>query len=223
MSLSPTKQEILESMLLCETPQKALDIAKAAHKEFQPVMMHLLGLTKMGYVTSPEKGLYIITARGKQTLGIPETTKEKAALILSYKPHDKAFHFYATVDQPLSMHAHNLRDFASKINRADPLSLEFHTKRGDFEAWFKGLGDEALAKKMALLMKRNLQGTELKDLLHCIADSRYRALAKLTGQVFPEDETKPEDEHEHVHTHEGGSSHVHLHSHPHGNHIHSNA
>jgi len=221
MSLSPTKQEILESMLLCEIPEKAVDIAKAAHKEFQPVMMHLLGLTKMGYVTSPKKGLYIITARGKQTLGILEITKEKAAAILTYLPHDKAFHFYATVDKPLSMHAHNLRDFTSKIEKADCLSLEFHLKRGDFEAWFKGLGDEELAKKMALLRKRNLQGKELKDLLNCIVDNRYRSLTKLTGQVFPENETKPDNEHEHVHTHEDGSSHMHLHSHSLGNHVHN--
>ncbi len=45
-------------------------------------MMHLLGLIKMGYVNSPEKGQYIITEKGKRALGIPEVTKEKAAAIL---------------------------------------------------------------------------------------------------------------------------------------------
>ena len=53
-------------MLLNDKPQKATVIAKEAHKEFQPVMMHLLGLTRMGYVTTPEKGLYILTAKGKK-------------------------------------------------------------------------------------------------------------------------------------------------------------
>ncbi len=200
MSLSPVKQEILESMFLCEKPQRAMEIAKAAHKEFQPVMMHLLGLQRMGFISSPQKGLYVITAQGKRILGIPETTKEKAADILVYAPHDRAFHFYATVDKPLSMHAHNLRDFAVKIEKADPASVEFHIKRGDFEAWFRGLGDEELAKKMALLRQQNLKGEELRELLHEIVEHRYHELAELTGQVFPEDQ--PEHNHaEHDHQH----------------------
>lgn len=228
MSLSIIKQEILESMFLCEKPMKAIDIAKDAKKEFQPVMMHLLGLQKMGYTASPEKGLYIITVQGKRALGVSPVTKEKANQILAYTPHDRAFHFYATVGQPLSMHAHNLRDFTSKINRADPLSLEFHIKRGDFQAWFKGLGDEELAKKMVLLAKRNLQGEPLRDMLYCIVNTRYRELAKLTGQVFPEDEEAEHShdhaaEHTHEHTHENGEAHSHTHTHPHGGHTHTHA
>jgi predicted transcriptional regulator len=82
MSLSPIKQEILESMFLCDKPKKAMEIAKEAKKEFQPVMMHLLGLIRMGYVASPEKGFYVITAHGKQALGIPEITKDKSSLNL---------------------------------------------------------------------------------------------------------------------------------------------
>ena len=185
MSLSPIKRELLESMFLFEKPQKAMEIAKDAKKEFQPAMMHLLGLTKMGYVTSPEKGLYVITERGKRALGIPETTKEKAAAIIAYAPHDKAFHFYATVDKPLSLHAHNLRDFTTKIDRADVLSLEFHLKRGDFEAWFRGLGDEELAKKTAMLKKRKASGNELRKQLQYVVEQRYLELAKLAGLPAP--------------------------------------
>jgi len=196
MSLSPIKLEILESMLLFDKPQRAMDIAKDAHKEFQPVMMHLLGLQRMGYISSPAKGLYSITAAGKKALGLPEITKEKATSILAYAPHDRAFHFYATVGQPLSLHAHNLRDFAAKLDKADPISIDFHLKRGDFENWFKGLGDEELAKKTALLKARNLPDDQTRKLFDEIVDQRYHELAKLSGQVFPE------DEHEHAeHTH----------------------
>ncbi len=67
MSLSPIKQEILESMLLSDKPQKATDIAKNAHKAFQPVMMHLLGLTRMGYIAVPEKGSYNINKSWKES------------------------------------------------------------------------------------------------------------------------------------------------------------
>jgi hypothetical protein len=183
MSLPPIKQEILETMLLNEKPMKAMEIAKETKKEFPPVMMHLLGLVRMGYVSSPEKGQYVITEKGKETLGITETNKEKATAILTYAPHDKAFHFYADVEKPLNLHAHNLRDFANKLERADIASIEFHTKRGDFEAWFNGLGDVELAKKVALLKQKNLVGEDLRKQLREIVEQRYLALAKMAGQT----------------------------------------
>ena len=185
MSLSPIKQEILEAMLLNEKPVKAMIIAKETQKEFPSVMMHLLGLARMGYVSSPEKGQYVITDKGKQALGIPETNKEKATAIIAYAPHDKAFHFYAGMGKPLSLHAHNLRDFANKLEKADIASVEFHTKRGDFEAWFKGLGDEELAKKTALLKQKNVAGEDLRRQLREIVEQRYQALAKVAGQTVP--------------------------------------
>jgi hypothetical protein len=193
MSLSPIKQEILETMLLNGKPLKAMDIAKEAKKEYQPVNMHLLGLIKMGYVSLPEKGLYAITEKGKKTLGLPEITKEKAAAIIAYAPHDKAFNFYVTVGKPLSLHAHNLRDFAVKLDKADVLSIEFHMQRSDFEAWFKMLGDEELAKKIVLLKKRNPVGEDLRTQLHRIVEQRYIELAKLSGQPAP-----IEEDHTHV-------------------------
>ena len=194
MSLSPIKQEILETMLLNGKPQKAIDIAKEAKKEYQPTNMHLLGLIKMGYVSMPEKGLYSINEKGKRVIGIPETTKEKAISILTYAPHDKAFNFYLTFDKPLNIHAHSLRDFANKLNRAEIASVEFHMQRGDFEAWFRGLGDEELAKKTMLLKKRNVAIEALRKQLHEIVEQRYCELAKLSGQPVP-------IEQEHVHEH----------------------
>jgi hypothetical protein len=182
MSLSPVKQEILETMLLNEKPMKAIEIASESKKEFPPTMMHLLGLTKMGYVTSPEKSQYVITEKGKSFLGIHEITKEKAAAILSYAAHEKAFNFYVTIGKPLSLHAHNLRDFAVKLDKADLASVEFHLQRGDFEAWFKMLGDEELVKKTALLKKKNVVGGDMRKRLRIIVEQRYLYLAKLAGQ-----------------------------------------
>ncbi len=185
MSLSSIKLEILESMLLNDKPQKASDIAKDTKKEFQPVNMHLLGLIKMGYASLPEKGMYAITVKGKKALGIPEITKEKAAAIIAYAPHDKAFNFYVTIGKPLNLQAHSLKDFANKLDRADIASVDFHIQRGDFEAWFRGLGDEELAKKTALLKKRNVAGEDLRKKLREIVEQRYVELAKLTGQTIP--------------------------------------
>jgi len=194
MSLSPIKQEILETMLLNGKPTKATEIAKQAHKEFQPTMMHLLGLIRMGYVIAPEKGLYIITPLGKRIIGLPEVSSEKAATIIAYQPHDKSFEFYATVGQPLHLHAHSLKDFANKLERADAVSIEFHGKRGDFEAWLKGLGDEELAKKAAMLRKENVSGEDLRKCLKDMVEHRYVELAKLAGQ-----EVASEPEHTHTH------------------------
>jgi hypothetical protein len=193
MSLSPIKQEILETMLLNGKPMKAIEIAKEAKKEFQPVNMHLLGLTKMGYVRLPEKGLYALTEKGKKAMGVSETSKEKAAAILSYVPHEKAFNFYITVGNPLNLHAHNLRDFANKLTRADVASVEFHMLRGDFEAWFKGIGDEELAKKTALLKKKNLVREELCMQLRGIVEQRYHELVKLSGQPILAEEGNTHD------------------------------
>ena len=58
MSLSSVKCKLLEHMLLNEKPARATQIAKESGNEFKPVMMHLIGLTRMGYTTSPEKGQY---------------------------------------------------------------------------------------------------------------------------------------------------------------------
>jgi len=182
MSLSPVKQEILEVMLLYEKPTRAIEIAKETKKEFPPVMMHLLGLARMGYVSSPEKGLYVITEKGKEALGLPKISKEKAVAILAYEPHDKAFGFYVDIGKPLNLHAHNLRDFANKLEKADIVSIEFHTRRGDFETWFNGLGDAELTKKIALLKQRNVVGEDLRMQLHEIVKQRYIELAKLADQ-----------------------------------------
>jgi hypothetical protein len=192
MSLSPIKVEVLETMLLWEKPQKAMEIAKQANREFNPVMMHLLGLVRMGYVISPEKGLYIISEKGKSVLGIPAITKEKAQNILAYAPHDKAFNFYSNIDSPLNLHAHSIRDFANKIVKVDNNSIQFHIQRGDFEAWFKSIGDQETAKKISLLKQRNVTGEDLRKQLHDITEQRYLDLAKISGQPIP-----PED----IHTH----------------------
>ena len=185
MSLSPIKQEILETMLLNEKSLKAMEIAKETKKEFQPVMMHLLGLIRMEYVNSPEKGQYLITERGKKAMGVQETSKEKAVAILSYSPHDKAFNFYLSLGKPLNLHAHNLKDFANKLDRADVASVEFHLQRGDFESWFKGLCDGKLAKKTVLLKRRNFVGEDLRKRLRDIVEQRYLELTELAGQPNP--------------------------------------
>jgi hypothetical protein len=182
MSLSPIKQEILENLLLNDKPMRATEVAKETGKKFQSIMMNILGLKRMKYVSSPKEGQYIITQKGKEALGLPEINKEKAMAILAYAPYDKAFHFYAGIGKPLNLHAHDIRDFANNIEKADVESIQFHMNRGDFEAWFNGLDDQELAKKVALLKQKNLVGEDLRKQLHEIVEQRHVELAKLAGQ-----------------------------------------
>ena len=72
-----------------------------------------------------------------------------------------------------------------KLDKADIVSVEFHMQRGDFEVWFKMLGDAELAKKTSLLKKKNLGGEDLRKNLRNIVEQRYLYLAKLAGQTVP--------------------------------------
>jgi len=184
MSLSPTKYEILETMLLLDKPERAAQIAKEAGKDFPSVMMHIIGLTRMGYATSPEKGLYTLTEKGKKALGVPESSRENARAILAQMPQDKAFHFYASIGKPLNLQANSLQDFRDKIPKVEAGSIDFHMSRGDFEAWFTGLGDVELAKKTALLKQKKMVGEELRTRLQEIVKNRCIALANVAEQAF---------------------------------------
>ena len=62
-------------------------------------------------------------------------------------------------------------------------SIEFHKSRGDFEAWFTGLGDLELAKKSSLLNNKNMSGEELRKKLHDIVDNRCIVLARVAEQM----------------------------------------
>ena len=164
---------------MIDKPAKPAEIAKDTGVNFKQAWMHLLGLTKMEYVNSPEKGFYVITEKGKKTLGIPEVDKQKAAEILTYLPMEKSFHFYADIGKPLDTFATSLGDFSEKIRKVDLGSIEFHIRRGDFEAWFTSLGDIELARKTLLAREQKMSGEELRKKLHEIIRKRFEDLAKI--------------------------------------------
>ena len=187
MSLSPTKYEILETMLLYDRSLRAIQVAKEIGKEFPSVMMHIIGLTRIGYTNSPEKGQYTITEKGKKALGVPEINRENARKILAQVSQGKSFHFYARVGKPLSLHAHGLQDFCDKILKVNAGAIEFHVNRGDLETWFTALGDVELAKKTSLLKEKKMSGEELRLRLHEIVENRRIVLARVTEHVVSPD------------------------------------
>lgn len=181
MNLSPVKFEILEDLLLHDRSVKPIQVSKEVGKEFPSVMMHIIGLTRMGYAISPEKGYYTITDEGKKCLGLPEVNKELARKLLVGKLHDKAFHFYLDLHKPLDAKAYNLQTFNAQLKKIPVDSINFHMKRGDFEAWFEGIGDIELAKKTTLLKDKNLNGEKLRRKLQIMTVNRCIALAKIAG------------------------------------------
>jgi len=182
VSLSPVKRLILETIWMLNKPIKPAEVAEEVGLGFPTVMMHVVGLAKMGYVKAVERGYYAITDKGREALGLPIINGEKARQILAYVPTEKAFHFYVDIGKPLGVYAVSLGDFCEKIQKIDIGSIEFHLYRGDFEAWFTWLGDIELAKKTALIREHNITGEELRSKLYEVVKSRCEELAKIGQQ-----------------------------------------
>lgn len=182
MSLVPKKIEILETLLVHDKPMRSKKIAEEMKNDFPEIQMHLVGLTKKGYTSSPEKAHYLITEEGKKALGLPQIDKQNAKILMDCIPQDKAFQFYLGINIPLSAIAHSLKEFGDEIINVDVHSLEFHINRGDFGVWFSSMGDLELARKMEILKKRNMAGEDLRNSLHEIVEARCNSLAKLISQ-----------------------------------------
>jgi hypothetical protein len=183
MSISPVKRLILETMWVLDKPAKPTEIAKDTGVNFPAVMMHLIGLSKMNYAKSPEKGLYAITEKGKKSLGFPEVDREKASEIMAYQPLERSFQFYADYGKALNVHAASLQDFCDKMMTIDVSAIEFHVSRGDFEAWFNGLGDVELARKTLFVREQKMTGEELRKKLFDVVKNRCEELTKIRKQT----------------------------------------
>lgn len=180
MSVSPVKRLILETMWAVEKPLKPSEVAKDTGVSFPSVMMHVIGLARAGYVAaSSEKGFYAITEKGRKMLGFPEIDENKAIEILAYLPVEKSFHFYADYGKPANVHAASLQDFSEKLMNVDVSSVEFHTQRGDFEAWFLSLGDAELARKTLIIKEQRMLGEDLRKRLYEVVKNRVEELSKI--------------------------------------------
>jgi predicted transcriptional regulator len=182
MSLPSAAKEILEILWKHNKPIKASEIAKEVGVNFPhtlSVMMHTLGLSRMGYIKTLKNG-YVITQTGREFLGFTEMDRKKAQQILAKMPEQKAFQFYRDIGKPLNINAISLTDFYNKILYIDINSLEFHINRGDFESWFTALGSLELAKKTLLLKKQKISKAELRDKFSEIVKKCHDDLLKIS-------------------------------------------
>lgn len=182
MQLNPIKKRILEELWEKGKPLKPLEIARQLGIKNQQAMMHLLNLKSIGYVSAPERNQYAITELGKEALGMTKTTKNQASQILNPIPHERAFHFYTKVGHYTGVSANSLQDFCDKIQKVNTQTIEFHMPRKDFDNWIHNLGDDELARKIAIIREQGLSGEELRRKITETTRNRCEELKKLTTQ-----------------------------------------
>jgi hypothetical protein len=98
--------------------------------------------------------------------------------VLRDVPPENAFYFYEGIGQPIGLASRNLVEFRDQTKAASPRSIEFHLERGDFENWFRMLGDESLSHQVANLRKRRPAAEQLPSRLSSLVDSRIRQLRR---------------------------------------------
>ena len=183
MSVSQIKRKILEVLWVSGKPMSVQDLAEKTGLNISSSMVHLLWLRKAGYVSTPEKSFYAITKTGKEALGLPRLTKEKALHILRELPKEEAFHFYTGIGQYAGVYATSLNDFCDKIQSVNVKSVEFHAPRRDFELWLDSLGDLELAKIMSLIRRASLSGENLRKKVYESVKSRCEELTGLSSEI----------------------------------------
>ena len=183
MSTSQMKRKILEVLWASVKPMNVQAIAEKTGLNISSSMVHLLGLRKAGYISAPEKSYYAITKTGKEAIGLPKLTKEKASHILRELPKEEAFHFYTGINQYVGVYASSLNDFCDKIQTINVKSVEFHASRRDFELWLDSLGDLELARIMGIIRRASLSGENLRKKVHESVKSRCEELTDLSSEV----------------------------------------
>jgi hypothetical protein len=176
MSLTEDKKRVLEELWKASPPLRPEELSDRLDFTLPTLMMHLVGLKKLGYIDCPTEGYYAMTEKGKEALGFPPLTQQLARNLLSRLPNEKTFYFFTGIGNYSGVSASSLEDFCEKARTIDLQSVEFHTKRGDFENWLNGLGDVELAKKMSLLKKQNLTGEELRQAVCRTVKDRYEEI-----------------------------------------------
>lgn len=107
---------------------------------------------------------------------------KSVADILRNVPDENAFYFYVGEGTPSGLKASSLREFLAQVEIADPNSVQFHARRGDFENWVRMLGDPTLAKQLGTVASQDLTPEELKMKMLRVIRMRVGKLRKLAHE-----------------------------------------
>ena len=110
---------------------------------------------------------------------IAKTLKEKASVLRDVPPQN-AFYFYRSIGAPTGAAARNLSDFVGVLSSIDIASIQFHAGRGDFENWFRMLGEDSLARQITGLNEKKLSGEQLRMRLVDVVKTRINRIQKRT-------------------------------------------
>ncbi len=114
-------------------------------------------------------------------VSVKSVRRDEAVNLLRTLTPDKAFYFYSGIGQPLGLTSKSFSEFAATVKRVDPSSVRFHVERGDFEGWFKMLGDKSLAEEVAALRGKNLTPDKLRGKVSSIVGTRVDELQKIAS------------------------------------------
>jgi len=105
---------------------------------------------------------------------------ETALRIFRRVPDSNGFFFFTGFGQYTGVYAVSLADFCQKLRTVDLKSVEFHSKRGDFDNWIRTtIGILTLQTKLKKLKEeRNFNGEQLRAALTRIVEARVNELKK---------------------------------------------
>jgi hypothetical protein len=115
-----------------------------------------------------------------------ELQNGQAVRLLDTVGPEKAFYFYTEVGQPLGRSADSIEVFAELVAEIDASSVKFHLERGDFENWFKMMGDSILPDLLAELRGKDKPATELRSKVSSGVKSRVTQLRKASESKRPQ-------------------------------------
>ncbi len=108
-------------------------------------------------------------------------SKAEAARILGPVEPERAFYFYRGLEQPLGSSSRSAIEFAEVVKDLDPASVQFHLERGDFENWFRMLGDQTMVNQLATLRKKSTPMEQLGPIVSTAVRLRVTQLQKTAG------------------------------------------
>src|ERR1700730_1412458 len=115
------------------------------------------------------------------TASTPPNSKSVAD-ILRNVPDENAFYFYVGEGSPSGLKATSLREFLAQVEIADPSSVTFHARRGDFEKWVRMLGDPTLGKQLGTVSSQDLSPGDMKMKMIRTIRMRVGKLRKLAHE-----------------------------------------